>query len=104
MDELIRGFEEVLSDTAQPLGLEEAEPVRRYDPPTRPAYAEPVSHTTDAARPKKYTGDVVLPLTEFSIRCAGRGDGGAVPLARLVCGSPHSSVPQQPSLRVGSVA
>jgi hypothetical protein len=70
MDELIRGFEEVLSDTAQLLGLEEAEPVRRYDPPTRPSYAEPVSHATDAARPKKYTGEVALPLTEFSIRCA----------------------------------
>lgn len=68
MDELIRGFEEVLSDTAQLLGLEEAQPVRRYDPPTRPSYAEPVVHSTDSARPKKYVGDVPLPLTEFSIR------------------------------------
>jgi len=96
MDELIRGFEEVLSDTAQLLGLEEAEPVRRYDPPTRPSYAEPVSHATDAARPKKYTGEVALPLTEFSIRCAGRG--ACCALARHLCGSSHGSVYLQPSV------
>lgn len=69
MDDLLRGFEEVLSDTAQLLGLEESQPVRRYEPPTRPSYAEPVVHPTDSARPpKQYVGDVPLPLIEFSIR------------------------------------
>ena len=69
MDELIRGFEEVLADTAQLLGLEDAEPVRRYDPPVRPSYTEPVSHPSDTAAPRAYTGDVPVPLAELSVRC-----------------------------------
>lgn len=57
---LLRGLHEaastVVQDATSLLGLDEGEPVRRYDPPVRPSYAEPVSHPSDSVPQRTYTG------------------------------------------------